>query len=362
MSTRPIRVLVVDDSAVARRIITASLAAFPDIQVVGTAADPFAAREKILQLNPDVLTLDIEMPRMDGLTFLKIIMKQRPMPVIIMSSLTPSGSSIALEALQAGAVDVMGKPNGSYSAFADGSLLGETIRAAAGARVQPGVVRSVPGTPRPAVVARPRPPSVGGSMMRKLILLGASTGGTEALKTVLTSMRGDLPGICIVQHIPAYFSRAFADRLNEICPMRVREAQAGDMVEPGLALVAPGGLHLLVRWRDGHYVTELNQGPLVHHQRPAVDILFDSAVKAGAGPHAMAAVLTGMGADGAAGLARLREAGAVTFAQNEETCVVFGMPREAIRMGGAGQVLPLDQIGPCINRASLGASRQKANL
>jgi two-component system chemotaxis response regulator CheB len=284
------------------------------------------------------------------------------MPVIIMSSLTVAGSSVALEALQAGAVDVMGKPSGSYSACADGTLLAEKIRAAAGARVRLGAERGVPGILRPAPVPRPVQPRADASMMRKLILLGASTGGTEALKTVLTSMRGDLPGICIVQHIPAQFSRAFADRLNEICPMRVREAQDGEMVEPGLALVAPGGFHLLVRWRNGHYVAELNQGPLVHHQRPAVDILFDSAVKAGAGPYAVAAVLTGMGADGAAGLLRLREAGAVTFAQNEETCVVFGMPREAIRMGGAEHVLPLGQIGPCVSRTSLGSPRQKVSL
>jgi two-component system chemotaxis response regulator CheB len=176
-------------------------------------------------------------------------------------------------------------------------------------------------------------------------LLGASTGGTEALKSVLTTLRGDLPGICIVQHIPAYFSKAFADRLNEICPMEVREAGDGDLVKPGLALIAPGGRHLLLKWRQDHYAVELNDGPPVHHQRPSVDIMFDSAVKAGAGPHAVAAVLTGMGADGAAGLLRLRQAGAATAAQDEETCAVFGMPREAVRVGAAQQVLALSRIG-----------------
>ena len=350
MSTKPIRLLVVDDSALARKIITASLAPFADIEVVGTAVDPYAARDKILELRPDVVTMDIEMPRMDGITFLKLIMKHRPMPVIIMSSLTQAGSQKALEALQAGAVDIMEKPGGNLSASADGARLAEKIRVAAGARVRAGSQATALLARRPTretgtVPARPRL-----FPARKIILLGASTGGTEALKTVLTSLRGDLPGICIVQHIPAYFSKAFADRLNEICPMEVREASHGDIVQPGLALIAPGGRHLLLKWQAGHYAVELNDGPPVHHQRPSVDILFDSAVKAGVGPHAVAAVLTGMGADGAAGLLRLRQAGAVTAAQDEETCVVFGMPREAIRMGAAQQVLALSRIGPFLEQ------------
>ena len=318
---------------------------FKDIEIVGTATDPYAAREKILALNPDVVTLDIEMPRMDGITFLKLIMKHRPMPVIIMSSLTAAGSQKALEALQAGAVDVMEKPGGSNCAHADGTRLAEKIMAAAGARVRMGATETAslqdPSKPRvrnAGTGARSFP-------ARKLILLGASTGGTEALKKVLLSMRGDLPGICIVQHIPAYFSKAFADRLNQICPMEVREAQEGDIVHAGLALIAPGGFHMLLKWRGTHYQVELNQGPAIHYQRPAVDILFDSAVRAGAGPDIVAAVLTGMGADGAAGLLRLREAGARTVAQDEESSVVFGMPREAIRLGAAQQVLSLDLIG-----------------
>jgi len=349
MSAKPIR-LVVDDSALARKIITSSLAPFADIEIVGTAVDPYVARDKILALRPDVVTLDIEMPRMDGITFLKLIMKHRPMPVIIMSSLTQAGSLKALEALQAGAVDILEKPGGTFSAQADGTRLAEKIRAAAGARVRARAEETTWFTRRPTRAMGTGAARPGSYPARKIILLGASTGGTEALKTVLTSLPGDLPGICIVQHIPAYFSKAFAGRLDEICLMRVREASHGDIVQPGLALVAPGGRHLLLKWQGGHYAVELNDGPPVHHQRPSVDILFDSAVKAGAGPHAVAAVLTGMGADGAAGLLRLRQAGAVTAAQDQETCVVFGMPREAIRMGAAQQVLALSRIGPFLEQ------------
>lgn len=349
MNSKRIRVLIVDDSAMVRRIVTDSLGRFPDIEVVGTAPDPYVARDRILELKPDVVTLDIEMPRMDGITFLKVIMKHRPMPVIIMSSLTQAGSGKALEALQAGAVDVLSKPSGTFSASEDGQLLAEKIRAAAVARVRPVTEEPDPAASAArAAVPIVRPPAMPGVRRfapRQLILLGASTGGTEALKTVLMSMSGDLPGICIVQHIPAYFSKAFADRLNQLCAMEVREAKQGDKVQPGLALVAPGGYHMILKWNSVHYTVDLSQGPPIHHQRPAVDVLFDSAVKCGAGPHAVAAVLTGMGADGAAGLLHLRASGASTLAQNEETCVVFGMPREAILRGAAQQVVPLEQIG-----------------
>jgi len=345
MNSKPIRLLVVDDSALARKIITASLAEFPDIEVVGTAVDPYVARDRILELNPDVITLDIEMPRMDGISFLKVLMKYRPMPVIVLSSLTVEASEKAMEALQSGAIDVMEKPSGAYSAHVDGSRLAEKIRAAAHAKVR---LQPPPLAQNQTSVDTVRTAAPGDRIFpaRKLILMGASTGGTEALKVVLTSMNGDLPGICIVQHIPAYFSKAFADRLNQLCRMEVREAKQGDIVRPGLALIAPGGYHLLLKWQGQHYEVALNSGAPIHHQRPAVDILFDSAVKAGAGPHVAAVLLTGMGADGAAGLLRLREAGAITIAQNEETSVVFGMPREAIRLGAAQHVLPLDQVGP----------------
>lgn len=348
MRPAPIRVLVVDDSALVRQIVTDSLARDPDIEVVGTAVDPYVARDKLLALNPDVMTLDIEMPRMDGLTFLRLIMKHRPLPVIVMSSHTQNGSAKALEALDAGAVDVIGKPNGTRSAFEDGAQLAEKIKAAAQARIRftPPRITAV------APVISPAPSNGAGRRFapRNLILMGASTGGTEALKKILTELPGDLPGTCIVQHIPAQFSLAFANRLNELCRLQVREACHGDRVEPGLVLIAPGGQHMILRWAGGHYIVALNEGPPVHHQRPAVDVLFDSAVKSGAAPHALGLLLTGMGADGAAGLLNLRQAGATTVAQNEETCVVFGMPREAILRGAAQEVLPLGHMATRINR------------
>lgn len=363
---KPIRVLVVDDSALVRKVVTASLEPFPDIEVVGTASDPYIARDKILELNPDVMTLDIEMPKMDGITFLKVVMKHRPMRVIVMSSLTGPGSVKALEALQAGAVDVLGKPSGSYSAHEDGSRLAEKIRGAANARMgslvrapKPAPVRPPP--TQPPLVTRPGSAEVkgvfhGGRMYRSrtVILMGASTGGTEALKQVLEDLGPDVPGICIVQHIPAYFSAAFANRLNECCAFAVREARHGDIVRPGLALVAPGGFHMLLKWRVTHYVVELNEGPKVHHQRPAVDVLFESAAKAGSGPEALAILLTGMGADGAAGMLPLLRAGAETIAQDEESCVVYGMPREAVRLGAARRVLPLGEIAASMERWSSG--------
>jgi two-component system chemotaxis response regulator CheB len=376
MASRRIRVLIVDDSALVRKVLTESLAGDPEIEVVGTAVDPYVARDKILQLNPDVLTLDIEMPRMDGLSFLKLVMKHRPMPVIIISSLTTAGSGKALEALQAGAVDVMCKPGGSYSASSDGAGLAAKIKAAfhAKVRVRSGdttIVSRLRATPAPSpptsqihrpagitshAASRPAAGPVRNNSSKQIILMGASTGGTEALKTVLTHLSGSLPGICIVQHIPAHFSRAFADRLNQLCALEVREALHGDKVQPGLALVAPGGHHMVLRRVGAGYIVELSDAPLVHHQRPAVDILFDSAVRAGAGPNALAFLLTGMGADGAAGMLKLKEAGATTVAQNEDTCVVFGMPREAIRLGAAKRVLPIDQMAPFIEHHSTGVA------
>lgn len=378
MPLNRIRLLVVDDSALVRKIITESLAKDHEIEVVGTAMDPIIAKDKILKLNPDVMTLDIEMPRMDGLTFLKLVMKNRPMPVIIFSSLTQEGSHKAMEALQAGAVDILGKPSGSFSAYEDGTRLAEKIKAAAQVRFKsrpqagaeaawhmsaptsaPPAGRAAPPTPatpifRPQTPPAPATPKISlpGRQYspRQVYLLGASTGGTEALKTVLTALPADMPGICVVQHIPAYFSFAFANRLNDLCKLEVREAKHGDVVRPGLVLVAPGGHHMVLRWVANHYVADLNDGPPVHHQRPAVDVLFDSAVKAGAGPHSLAVVMTGMGADGAVGLLKLREAGATTIAQNEETCVVFGMPREAIRLGAAQHVLSLYQIAARLDR------------
>ncbi|MCX6938965.1 MAG: chemotaxis response regulator protein-glutamate methylesterase [Verrucomicrobia bacterium] len=349
---RPIKVLVVDDSAVVRRLITEALSVDPDIEVVGTASDPYMAKDRIKELSPDVLTLDLEMPRMDGLTFLGILMRERPMPVIVMSSISKEGSVHAMEALRLGAVEVLAKPGGSYSFGDMGPRLHLAVKAAATARLKrPGVALPPPPAPsasRPGFTyaAPPQPraattPYRGDS--RRLIVLGASTGGTEALREVLVRLPAGLPPIAIVQHIPANFSRAFAERLDSLCAFPVHEAVDGDALPPGTALVAPGNFHMLVRWTGAGYRVELNSGPQVWHQRPAVDILFKSVPEANR-PHTIGGVLTGMGKDGAEGLVRLRKSGASTFAQDEATSVVYGMPREAWVQGGAEVQLPLDAI------------------
>jgi len=360
--SRRIRVLVVDDSAVVRKLVTDALNADPEIEVVGTAIDPYVARDKIKQLRPDVLTLDLEMPRMDGLTFLRILMEQHPLPVVIMSSLSQRGSDYALEALRLGACDVLGKPAGSYS-FGDlGPQLIARIKAASTAKLRIPKVRSTSPLPAAATVpshgagsavaavssAPARPAVTVRCHPRDVILLGASTGGTEALREVLTRLPAGLPGIAIVQHIPPVFSKAFADRMNAQCAFAVREAVDGDILTPGLALIAPGNFHLMLQWQGDHYRARVTGGPQVWHQRPAVDVLFKSAADCGAGPHAIAGILTGMGKDGAEGLLKLREAGATTFAQDEASCVVYGMPRVAWENGGAQRQIPLDRIADFI--------------
>jgi len=341
MTSPKIKVLVVDDSAIVRKLLTDHLSRDGEIEVVGTATDPYVARDQILKLQPDVVTLDIEMPRMDGLTFLKILMKHHPIPVIIFSSLTQAGSNYAMQALQMGAVDVLGKPSGSYSVGEMGVQVVQKVKAAA--RASMGNLRSVARQASGAAASTARLQAAPGASYhpRQLILLGASTGGTEALKEVLTRLPQDLPGICVVQHIPPHFSRAFADRLNALCDLEVREAVDGDLVKPGLALVAPGDFHMTLKWIGQGYRVNLNKEAQVWHQRPAVDILFDSAVEAGAGPYSVGCLFTGMGKDGASGLLHLREHRAATYAQNEETCVVFGMPRAAMELNAADQMLPL---------------------
>ena len=347
MSVRPIRVLVVDDSAVVRKLVSDALKSDPEIEVVGTAIDPYAARDKIKQLNPDVITLDLEMPRMDGLTFLKILMEQRPLPVIIMSSLSQRGSDFALEALRLGAFDVLAKPGGSYS-FGDlGPQLISCIKATAGARLRRAPAAAAP-APTPIAPARRATASIG--RPRNLILLGASTGGTEALREVLTRLPDGLPGIAIVQHIPPVFSKSFADRLNQLCNFEVREAVDGDRLTPGLALVAPGGFHMMMQWATDHYRVRVGDGPPVWHQRPAVDLLFKSAADCGAAPHALGGIFTGMGRDGADGLLRLRQRGATTFAQDEATSVVYGMPKAAWENGAAQRQIPLQHAADFIVR------------
>ena len=356
---KKIRTLIVDDSALVRRAMTDSLAAFPDIEVVGTAIDPYNARDQILKLKPDVMTLDIEMPRMDGLSFLRIVMERRPMPVIIVSSLTTAGSQKAMEALDLGAIDVMAKPSGSRSADSDGHRLAHMIRAAAGARLsvrsanqQPASSphrpiandsQAVPPTERAIKAQRAIPRSP-----RNLILIGASTGGTEAIAKIFRSLPPTLPGICIVQHIPAHFSKTFANRLDQISQVAVKEAVDGDIVQPGRAYIAPGGYHMILKWMGSHHSIWLNEAAPIHHQRPAVDVLFDSVNKIGSAPYSLATLLTGMGTDGATGMASLKEGQALTAAQDEKSSVVFGMPRAAIQMGAATHVLSLDEMAPFI--------------
>jgi two-component system, chemotaxis family, protein-glutamate methylesterase/glutaminase len=339
--TSKIRVLIVDDSAIVRRMLSSALESEPDIEVVGTAPDPFVARNKIIELSPDVMTLDLEMPRMDGLTFLRKLMNARPIPVIVISSIAGPASHAAFEALQIGAVEVLAKPNGPYSVGSLGATLAYKIRAAARARLRvPGALTPVQHEPVP----HPRPAN---GAAKGIIAIGASTGGTEAITQVLMHLPAEIPPILITQHMPPVFTGYFAERLNKICRFEVKEAADGDEVVSGRALIAPGDFHMLLTRRGNSLRIRTDHGPQVCYQRPAVDVMFASIADV-AGKEAVAALLTGMGADGARGLLKMREAGASTIAQDEETCVVFGMPREAIRLGGAEQVLPLSKIAGAI--------------
>lgn len=338
---RKIRVLIVDDSAFVRKVATAALSADPMIEVVGTASDPYQARDRIVELSPDVITLDLEMPRMDGLTFLGLLMEKRPLPVVVLSSLSQRGSEHALEALRLGAVDVLGKPSGSMS-FGDlGPQLIAKVKNAATVRVRS---KSAATTAVAATRAAAPAPLRHSRDARAVILLGASTGGTEALREVITHLPAGLPGIAIVQHIPPIFSKAFANRLASLCALDVREAVDGDVLAAGTVLVAPGNFHMLLQRQAGQYRVRVTDGPAIWHQRPAVDMLFKSAADAGAGPHALAGVLTGMGQDGASGLLKLKEVGAATFAQDEESSVVYGMPRAAWENGAARSQIALSRV------------------
>ncbi len=339
-----IRVLVVDDSAIVRKTLTEQLSRFPDIEVVGAATDPYAARDKIVQLNPDVVTLDVEMPRMDGLSFLAKLMKHHPIPVVIVSSLTPENSDNALKALSLGAVEVVSKPGSTFSVPDVDRKLVRAIRAAHAARIRVGHRITAPD---PSTV------TFDSSNLRtthKVIAIGASTGGTMAIEAVLRALPVTTPGIVIVQHMPEHFTAAFAQRLNKVCSLEIREASDGDIVVPGLALIAPGNRHMLLQRSGARYTVAIREGPPVHHQRPAVDVLFHSTAEA-AGPNAVGVLLTGMGADGAAGMLEMRKRGAGTIAQDEATCVVYGMPKEAVALGAAQQVLPLDRIPEAMLRA-----------
>ena len=335
---RNIRVLVVDDSAVVRKVFASELSRARGIEVVGTAPDPYVARDKIVKLKPDVITLDIEMPRMDGITFLKKLMKHYPMPVIIVSSLTRKGGKMALEALSAGALEVISKPTAAYSVGDMGIQLADKIRAVAHANPRKNALEM----PTPAAAVH-RPEGQLSKTTNQIIAIGASTGGTEAIRAVLETMPPNAPGIVIVQHMPAQFTTSFAERLDSLSQIRVREAANGDSVVNGQALLAPGNYHMLLRRSGARYYVEIKAGPMIHHQRPAVDVLFRSVANT-AGANAVGVILTGMGADGATGMLEMKQAGARTIAQNEQTCVVFGMPREAIKKGGVDQVLPLSDI------------------
>ena len=345
-ATRKIRVLIVDDSAVARQAIRQALAQDPEIEVVDVAPDAYVAREKILKYDPDVITLDLEMPRMDGLTFLRILNQHHPVPVVVVSALTPQGSAKAMEAMEAGAVDVIAKPNGSQTLGEAAEHLAYHVKAAARARLRPRSLETGP-TPTPVVVPRI---ALGSFSDRRVIVIGASTGGVEALRCLLPRLPDGLPPIAVVQHIPPNFSRLMAERLNDLCPFEVREAVEGDTLRPGLCLVAPGDFHLaLVRFGRG-YRARLTQSPPVHHCRPAVDVLFRSAAEH-AGAEAVAVLLTGMGVDGARGMKALRAAGARTIAEHEDSCVVYGMPQAAIKLGAADEIVPLPKMPQAILQA-----------
>ncbi len=343
------RVLIVDDSAVVRQVFADLISRQPDMEVCGTAPDPFAARDRIVLERPDVITLDLEMPRMDGLTFLKKLMHYHPLPVIIVSSLTRQGSRMALEALELGAVEVMAKPGGAFSVGNLGEELVAKIRAAAHTRLR---LAPLGGQSRPSAALAPLPPL---TTTQKVVAIGASTGGTEAIKEILAGLPRNFPGIVIVQHMPPKFTTSFAERLDQLCQLEVKEAADGDSVLPGRALIAPGNYHMLLQRSGARYLVQVKSGPPVHHQRPSVDVLFESAAQA-AGSNAVGVILTGMGADGALGLLSMRERGAYTVAQDEATCVVFGMPKEAIKRQAACRVLPISRIAEDLQRHLLQAS------
>ncbi len=344
-----IKVLVIDDSALVRKLLSEILNAAVGIEVVGTAADPLIARDKIKQLQPDVLTLDIEMPRMDGLTFLANLMRLRPMPVVMVSTLTEKGADVTLQALEMGAVDFVSKPKANFSnaiqAYA--RELVEKVRVAATARV-----RALPARPVQAMKVDKKL-SADAVLKKKItkhyrttdkmIAIGASTGGTEAIKEVLADLPADFPGIVISQHIPAAFSASFAQRLNAASAMEVQEAQDGDQILPGHAYVAPGSQHLLLERSGARFVIRLNDGPPVNRHKPSVDVMFRSVAQH-VGPNAIGIILTGMGDDGARGLKEMRDAGAPTVGQDEQSSVVWGMPREAFECGAVETVLPLQKV------------------
>jgi two-component system chemotaxis response regulator CheB len=342
-----IRVLIVDDSALMRQVLTELLAHDPAIEVIGTAGDPYIAREKIKALNPDVLTLDVEMPRMDGLTFLEKLMAGHPMPVVMVSSLTEAGCQTTLRALELGAVDFFTKPKidlreGMEEQAQD---LVAKVKGAACAKIR-GRALSVKPEASP-VAALPQDASAMIKTTDTIIAIGASTGGTEAIREILEVLPPNTPPIVITQHMPEKFTKTFADRMDILCRIRVKEAEDGDSVLPGYALIAPGNYHMTLTRSGARYAVRLNQDPPVNRHRPSVDVMFHSVAKH-AGTNSVGVILTGMGGDGAAALLEMKKAGAYTIAQDEGSCVVFGMPKEAIKLGGVDKILPLSQISASV--------------
>jgi len=344
-----VRVLIVDDSAIVRKILTQQLSQYERIEIVGTAPDPYIARDKIVALNPDVLTLDVEMPRMDGITFLRKLMEYRPMPVIVLSSLTPKGGKTAMEALAAGAVAVMSKPGAAYTVGEACKELAEKIEIASRARIGRGISNSSRSVPvrRLDMV----------ETTNKIFAIGASTGGVQALGRVLGALPANAPGTLVVQHMPAKFTTSFAERLNIECAVSVREAQDGDRVVPGRVLIAPGGLHMMLHRSGANYYIVVKDGPQVCRQKPSVEVMFNSVAKY-AGANAVGAILTGMGNDGAKGLLNMRQSGAHTIAQDEASSIVFGMPKEAIQVGAAETIKPLDEIAQTLIRFAIASGKK----
>ena len=352
---RKIRVLIVDDSAVVRQTLVDILSSDPQIEIMGTAIDPYVAAEKLKKEIPDVITLDIEMPRMDGLTFLQKLMKQHPVPVVICSSVAEKGTDNALKALDYGAVEIIAKPKVGTKKFLEESSIRliDKIKAAAQARSKPirikaPIIKVSPKLSADAVIPKGRVRPMGTT--EKICLVGASTGGTEALRVFLEAQPPDCPPIAIVQHMPEHFTAAFARRLDSICRIAVKEACNGDPMVRGQALIAPGDKHMLLKRSGSTYCVEVKEGPLVSRHRPSVDVLFRSGARYG-GANVVAAIMTGMGDDGAKGIRELKDAGAYTIAQDEASCVVFGMPQEAIKTGGVDKILPLTKIAAEIVRA-----------
>ncbi len=331
-----IRVLVIDDSSIARQVITSALQSDGSIEVVGSAPDPYVARDKIISLKPDVLTLDVEMPRMDGVSFLQRLMKHHPMPVVMVSSLTQKGAETTMAALEAGAIEIVAKPVKEKHNLNEITIeLIDKVKSAAQARIRP--------VSQNNIIRAPRPLSAMVATTNKVVAIGASTGGTEALKDVLSRMPANSPGILVVQHMPETFTTAFSARLNDLSVINIKEAKNNDSLTPGVCLVAPGNQHMLLRRSGARYYVEVKDGPLVCRHRPSVEVLFNSVAKT-AGKNAIGVMMTGMGGDGSKAMLNMKNAGASTIAQDEKSCVVFGVPKEAIKLGAVDKVTPLDKI------------------